>query len=110
MSTAPNPNDERFDQVESVLNQLSNSQRHLLTAQVLMNDRLSRTEIIVEGLAGRVDGIAQKMDKLTDTVQKLAEQVQALASDQKHTDDRIDLLADIVRQWIERNGNGRDKH
>jgi hypothetical protein len=110
MSTAANPNDERFDQVDSVLNQLANSHRHLLTAQVLMNDRLSRTEIIVEGLAGRVDGIAQKMDKLTDTVQKLTEQVQALADDQKHTDDRIDLLADIVRQRIERSGNGSSKN
>lgn len=110
MSSAANPGDERFDQVESVLNQLSNSQRHLLTAQVLMNDRLSRTEIIVEGLAARVDGIAQKLDKLTDTVQKLAEKIDALTDDQKHSDDRIDLLADIVRQWIERSGNGSNKH
>ena len=75
-----------------------------------MNDRLSRTEIIVEGLADRVDGIGRKLDKLTDTVQTLTEQVQALTDDQKHTDDRIDLLADIVRKWIERTGNGSSKH
>ena len=68
-----------------------------------MNDRLSRTEIIVEGLA-------HKLDILTGTVQKLTEQVQALTDDQKHTDDRIDLLADIVRQWIERSGNVSSKN
>ena len=97
----PQPNaDERFDQVESTLNQLANSQRHLLTAQVLMNDRLSRTEVIVEGLA-------QRLDTLAATVQRLAEKVEALADGQKHTDDRLDLLADIVRQWIERSGNGK---
>jgi uncharacterized phage infection (PIP) family protein YhgE len=103
MSTEASPNDERFDQIDSVLNQLANSQRHLLTAQVLMNDRLSRTETIVEGLA-------PKLDTLTSTVQKLAEKVDAIADGQRHTDDRIDLLADIVRQWIERSGNGSSKH
>lgn len=103
MSEAANPNDERFDDIDSVLNQLANSQRHLLTAQVLLNDRLSKTESIV-------DRTAEQMQVLTATVQKLAEQVQTLTSDLEHTDDRIDLLADIVRQWIERNGNGKDKH
>ncbi|HMD47836.1 MAG TPA: hypothetical protein VKG79_02005 [Bryobacteraceae bacterium] len=102
MSEAANPNDERFDDIDSVLNQLANSQRHLLTAQVLLNDRLSKTESIV-------DRTAEQMQVLTATVQKLTEQVQALTSDLEHTDDRIDLLADIVRQWIERNGNGKDK-
>jgi len=33
VTSQPNPG-ERFDQVESTLNQLANSQRHLLTAQV----------------------------------------------------------------------------
>jgi methyl-accepting chemotaxis protein len=103
MSEAANPNDERFEDIDAVLNQLANSQRHLLTAQVLLNDRLSKTESIV-------DRIAEQMQVLTGTVQKLAEQVQTLTSDLEHTDDRIDLLADIVRQWIERNGNGKDKH
>ena len=50
MSDQINP-DERFDQVESILNQLSNSQRHLLTAQVLMNERLDRTEAALQKLA-----------------------------------------------------------
>jgi hypothetical protein len=43
--------DERFGQVESTLNQLANSQRHLLTAQVLMNDRMDRAEAAMQKLA-----------------------------------------------------------
>ena len=77
---------------ETVLNQLANSQRHLLTAQVLMNDRMDRAET---------------------AIQKLAETMQALADSQKHTDeklaaltDKVDALVDIVRRWYERHGNG----
>lgn len=82
----PQPNaDERFDQVESTLNQLANSQRHLLTAQVLMNDRMDRAET---------------------AIQKLAETMLALADSQKHTDEKLAALTDIVRNWYERHGNG----
>jgi len=86
MNASSDPNDERFDQVESVLNQLSNSQRHLLTAQVLMNDRLSKTESLVERLAeqmlgmnGSLQTLSGSLQKLTGTVDKLAEQVQIQA-------------------------------
>jgi septal ring factor EnvC (AmiA/AmiB activator) len=84
--------DERFDQVESTLTQLANSQRHLLTAQVLMNDSLNRAET---------------------AIQKLAETMLALADSQKRTDeklagvaDKLDALTDIIRRWYERHGNG----
>ena len=76
--------------------QLANSQRHLLTAQVLMNDRMARAET---------------------AIQKLAETMLALADIQKHTDekisgltDKLDALTDIVRKWYERPGNGAASH
>jgi len=97
MNPPANPNDERFDQVDSVLQQLSNSQRHLLHAQVIMNDRLSKTESFVERLA-------EQMTVLAGSLQKLTEQVQIIADGQKHSDARIDALADMVRHLIERNG------
>ena len=75
-----------------MLNQLSNSQRHLLTAQVLMNDRMERAEM---------------------AIQKAAETMLSLADSQKRTDeklagvaDKLDALTDIVRRWYERHGNG----
>jgi hypothetical protein len=74
------------------LNLLANSQRHLLTAQVLISDRMDRAEA---------------------AIQKAAETVLALADSQKHTDeklagvaDKLDALSDIVRRWYERHGNG----
>ena len=93
-----------------MLNQLSNSQRHLLTAQVLMNDRLSKTENLLERLAEQMLGMNDNLElngslqKLTGTVDKLADQVQIQADGQKHSDARIDALADMVRNLIERNG------
>jgi uncharacterized heparinase superfamily protein len=77
--------DERFDQVETVLNQLANSQRHLLTAQVLMNDGMDRAEA---------------------AIQKLAVSMVDLADSQKHTDEKLAALTDIVQRWYERHGNG----
>jgi hypothetical protein len=64
----------------------------VLTAQVLMNDRMERAET---------------------SIQRLAETMLALADSQKHTDeklagvaDKLDALTDIVRKWYERHGNG----
>jgi len=80
----------------SLIEQLANSQRHLLTAQVLMNDRLDRAE---------------------RAIQKTAETMLALAESQKRTDeklagvaDKLDALTDIVRSWYERHGNGSASH
>jgi hypothetical protein len=77
--------DERFDQIESTLEHLANSQRHLLTAQVLMNARMERAETVIE---------------------KTAQTMQALTDSQKHTDEKLAALTDIVRNWYERHGNG----
>ena len=102
MTPQSNP-DERFDQVESTLEQLSNSFRHLLTAQVLMNDRLGRAESAIQR-------VAEQSVKLTETMQVLAEKVEALADGQKHNDSNIEALTEMVRQLIERNGNGAASH
>jgi methyl-accepting chemotaxis protein len=94
--TPPSSPNERFNQVESTLEQLSNSFRHLLTAQVLMNDRLERAESAIQK-------VAEQSVKLTETMQALAEQ-------QKQTETKLDTLTDIVRKWYERPGNGAASH
>jgi hypothetical protein len=92
----PNPDERRFNQMDSTLEHLVNSQRHLLTAQVLMNDRMERAET---------------------AIQKASETILALAESQKHTDeklagmaDKVDALTDIVRRWYETHGNGSSQH
>lgn len=108
MNPPPNP-DERFDQVESVLNQLANSQRHLLTAQVLMNDRMDRAETAIQKLAEQGLGTGQRLDRLAEKVNALADKVDSLADSVKHTDSKLEALTDIVRQWIERNGSSGNR-
>jgi methyl-accepting chemotaxis protein len=105
VASQPSPN-ERFDQVESTLEQLSNSFRHLLTAQVLINDAQKRAEKLMEQVAGLGIQTNQRIDRLMDIIESLAEH-------QKHTDskiealaDKLDALTDIVRKWYERHGNG----
>ena len=105
MNGQTNP-DERFDQVESTLNQLANSQRHLLTAQVLMNERLDRTEAALQKFAEQNVKLADSVQALADSQKHIDSKIEALADSQKHTDSKLDALTDIVRQWIERNGNG----
>ena len=87
----PSP-DERFEQVQSILNQLSNSQRHLLTAQVLMNDRMDRAELAIQRLS-------EENAKLAGENAKLAEKTNTVT-------DKMNVLIDIVQRWYERHGNG----
>jgi DNA repair exonuclease SbcCD ATPase subunit len=95
--------DERFDRVESTLEQLSNSFRHLLTAQVLMNDWQQRTQKLIEQLAQQAIETNRRLDTLV-------EKVDTLADGQKHNDSNIEALTEMVRQLIERNGNGAGTH
>lgn len=101
MSEQPNP-DERFDQVESTLIHLANSQRHLLTAQVLLNDRMDRAESAIQKIAEQAVRTDQRLDKLAEKIDSLADSV-------KHTDSNVEALTEIVRQLIERNG-GNGQH
>ena len=71
--------------MDSPLEHLANSQRHLLTPQVLLNDRMDRAEAAIE--------------KAAETIKDLAEQ-------QKHTESNLSALTDIIRRWYERHGNG----
>jgi hypothetical protein len=91
VNAQPNP-DERFDQVESTLSQLANSQRHLLTAQVLMNNRMERAETAIQKLAEENVKLAGENVKLAETSRAMGE--------------KVDALIDIVRRWYERHGNG----
>jgi hypothetical protein len=114
VSTNP---DERFGQVESTLEQLSNSFRHLLTAQVLMHDSQQRAEKLIEKLAEqaietnrRFDRLVEKVDTLADGQKGIDLKIEALVDGQKHNDSNIEALTEIVRQLIERNGNGAGSH
>ena len=94
---AGSPNENQFRDVYRVLESLTHSHGQLLKAQVIMNERLERTE-------RNVDILSTKLVELVDNVKIVTTKLAELADGQKHTDDRIDALADIVRNLIERNG------
>ena len=102
MNPQYNP-DERFDQVESTLVQLANSQRHLLTAQVLMNDRMARAETAIQKLAETMLVLADVQKHTDEKISGLTDKLDALT-------DKLDALTDIVRKWYERPGNGAASH
>lgn len=89
MNVPPNP-DERFKDLESTWENLSNSFRHLLTAQVIMNDWQQPTQKLIEQLAEQAVQSNQRLDRL-------AQKVESLADGQKHTDAKLDALTDLVR-------------
>ncbi len=51
-----------------------------------------------------------RMDRAETAIQKLAETMLALADSQKHTDEKLAALTDVVRNWYERHGNGSSQH
>ena len=64
-----------------------------------MNARMERAETVIEKTA-------QTMQAVADSMQALDDKMQALADGQKHTDEKLAALTDIVRNWYERHGNG----
>jgi hypothetical protein len=46
-----------------------------------------------------------RMDRAETAIQKLSESMLALADSQKHTDEKLAALTDIVQRWYERDGN-----
>lgn len=72
----------------------SDEHKRLLTAQIVLTDRM--------------DKLAGTMDKLTGTVQELAEA-------QRHTDERLNALISVVDGLIRKppaslEGSSRDRH
>ncbi len=102
MNPQSNP-DERFNHVESTLEQLSNSFRHLLTAQVLMHDTMSRTDTVIKKLSDAMLALAESQKQTDEKISGLTDKLDALT-------DKLDALTDIVRKWYERHGNGAASH
>lgn len=85
----------RLDRIEGLIEVLVNAHidfaqehRQLLTAQVVLTDRIDR--------------LAQEVDRLTGRVDKIASQLSEVVEAQKHTDERLNALIstvdDIVRK------------
>jgi chromosome segregation ATPase len=71
--------------------------KQLLTAQVVLTDR-------VDKVTERLDRLTERIDKLADRVDKLALTVAELTEAQKHTDERLNALIHVVDDFIRNSG------
>ena len=71
-----------------------------------MNDWQQRTQALIERLAEQTLKLADHGALIDQRLDRLSVKVEALADGQKHTAAKLDALTDIVRQLVERNGNG----
>jgi hypothetical protein len=67
----------------------------LAQSQVRINDDLART-------TARLDTLTDRVDKLTERVDVLVSKVDDLAEMQKHTDQRLNALIDVVDDLVRR--------
>jgi uncharacterized protein YaaN involved in tellurite resistance len=96
MSEQANPN-QRLQEIESLIAQLINSQKHLLQAQVILTDQQDRSGQLFARLVEFAEGTEQRLQRLT-------ENVDSLAASQAHSDARLDALIAVVDDPVRRNG------
>ena len=106
MSEALNPHEHRFQEIESLLAQLINSQKHLLQAQVIMHDRQDKTESHLNKAAEVAEGTERRLGRLSETVEQIAESHKQIAESHKHSDARLDALIAVVDDLVRKNGKG----
>ena len=97
MAEGTNGNDRRFQEIGSLLEQLINSQKDLLHAQVILSDRQDRSEQLLAKLLEHQEMTGRNLSALTVTVQELAE-------GQKHTDERLNALIAVVDELVRKGG------
>jgi len=104
MSDGTNGNERRFQEISSLLEQLINSQKHLLQAQVILSDRQDKSEKLLAKLLEHLEMTGSNLSTLTVNVLALATKVQELADGQKHTDERLNALIAVVDELVRRGG------
>jgi hypothetical protein len=98
MSEGTNGHERRFQEISSVLEQLVNSQKHLLQAQVILSDRQDRSDQLLARLLEHQEVTGRQLSALTNSVQELAD-------GQKHTDERLNTLIAVVDELVRRGGS-----
>ena len=78
MAEGTNGNERRFQEISSLLEQLINSQKHLLQAQVILSDRQDRSEQLLAKLlehqeitARNLSSIDRQLDRRSSPTSKL---------------------------------------
>ena len=103
MSEGTNGNERRFQEISSLLEQLINSQKHLLQAQVILSDRQDRGEKLLTKMMEVQVNTEQNVATASAALAKLVVTVQELTEGQKHTDERLNALIAVVDELVRDN-------
>jgi hypothetical protein len=104
MGEGTNGNERRFQEISSLLEQLINSQKHLLQAQVILSDRQDRSEQLLAKLVEHQEITGRNLSTVTVNLSALAVTVQQLAEGQKHTGERLNALITVVDELVRKGG------
>jgi soluble cytochrome b562 len=86
---------------------LQESMRELGQKQSQTDDRLRGLVDVSMSLANHIEGLTNHIEEVDQRLTRFAEGMLELRDSQRHTDQKLDTLADIVRQHIEsHHGNG----
>jgi hypothetical protein len=95
MSEPANPNEHRFQEIESVLAQLINSQKHLSETQDRCTHLLAALEEVSVGTEQRLQRLAFRTDRC---IARITETLKGQAEARKLSDARLAALAALVRK------------
>jgi len=98
--------DQRQRQMDFILDQ----QAQIVANQRESGERIAKLESVVLRLANstesRVADLDQRYTALTDAQIRTEDELRRLAEAQRHTDERLSALIDVVIQGRDTNGNG----
>ena len=84
---------ERLTRHDAEIADLFTAHKHLLTAQIVLTER-------VDKMAERVDKMADRVDKLAASVAELTEAQKRNVEAEKRTDDRLNALVAVVDDLV----------
>jgi uncharacterized coiled-coil protein SlyX len=100
--------------IEQTMQFILDAQARLQATASQHDERLAKLETSLAGLATSLAGLESSVGTLTDLVGRLAqaeirlvERMDRLAESQAHTDQRLDILIDVVDKLVHRNGSPR---
>ena len=91
--------------IEKTMQFILDTQARLEAVAGQHEERLTRLEMNLTRLEAQVAGVTDLVGRLAQAELRLVERMNELTVSQAHTDQRLDILVDIVDKLVRRNGS-----
>jgi peptidoglycan hydrolase CwlO-like protein len=91
--------------IERTMQFILDAQARLQATASQHDEHLAKLETSVSTLTDLVGRLAQAEIRLVERMDRLTERMDRLAESQAHTDQRLDVLIDVVDKIVRRNGS-----